>query len=81
MEKANAVKRGQLFGVVTALLVVAAAVSPVTAQAAIAALDVTAGTTYLETNASTNMTAIAEVLFSLAGLAVAIRWVKATFFS
>ncbi len=46
----------------------------------VAALDVSQGTSYLQTNASTNMSTIAVVLFILAGLAMAIVWVKATFF-
>lgn len=83
MEKSNAVKQGSLLK--NAVLVLAA-VSPMLiysteSLAAIADLDVSAGATYLETNASDNMSNIATVLFSLAGLAVAIRWVKATFFS
>lgn len=81
MQVANAGKRGLLFGVFAALCAVAVMVVPMESHAAIAALDVSAATTYLEDNASTNMTDIAQVLFGLAGLAVAIRWVKATFFS
>ena len=51
------------------------------ASAEIAALDVSTANTYLETNASTNMTLIGTTLFGLSGLAVSIRWIKATFFS
>ena len=53
-------------------------IEPVMAQTA--ALDASVGTEYLETNAATNMALVAVVLFTLAGLAMAIKWVKATFF-
>lgn len=52
----------------------------VNAIAAVPALDVTAATSYLETNAGGGIAAIGVVMLTLAGLAVAIKWVKATFF-
>lgn len=56
------------------------ALSPALAFAAVPALDVTDATTYLETNAGGGIAAIGVVMLTLAGLAVAIKWVKATFF-
>lgn len=50
------------------------------AQAAVPALDVTDAVTYLETNAGGGMAEIGVVVLALAGLAMAISWVKATFF-
>lgn len=50
------------------------------AHAAVPALDVTSATGYLETNAGGGIAAIGVVMLTLAGLAVAIKWVKATFF-
>ncbi len=44
------------------------------------ALDVTPATAYLNTNAGNNMNLVAIVVFGLAALAMAITWVKATFF-
>jgi len=46
----------------------------------VAPLDVSTGTQYLQDNASGNMSKVALVLFVLAGLGMAIVWVKATFF-
>jgi hypothetical protein len=50
------------------------------ASASVPALDVTDATTYLETNAGGGIAEIGVVMLTLAGLAVAIKWVKATFF-
>lgn len=50
------------------------------AQASVPALEVTSATSYLETNAGGGIAAIGVVMLTLAGLAVAIKWVKATFF-
>lgn len=44
------------------------------------AVDSSAGTDYLEANVGPAMIAISVVLFSLAGIAMGIKWVKATFF-
>jgi len=61
--------------------VAGAAIAPeVMAQATPAALSVSDATTYLQTNAQTNMTTVGGVMFVLAGIAVAITWVKAQFF-
>ncbi|WP_428384188.1 hypothetical protein [Nevskia ramosa] len=53
---------------------------PPEAAAQVAALDASTAISYLEDNASTNMTQVGVVVFTLAGLAMAITWVKATFF-
>lgn len=60
----------------------AAAVSavPMIASAQVAAIDYGDALTYLETNAGGGMVAIGAVILTLAGLGVAIKWVKATFF-
>ena len=51
------------------------------ASAQVGAIDVSTATTYLEDNVAPAMLAIAGVVFTLAALAMGIRWVKATFFS
>lgn len=61
-------------------LAVGSSLAVANVQAAVPALDTTAAVTYLETNAGGGMNAIGVVVLSLAGLAMAISWVKATFF-
>lgn len=50
------------------------------ALAVVPALDASTAVAYLEDNAGTNMSEVGVVVFTLAGLAMAITWVKATFF-
>ena len=49
-------------------------------MAAVPALDVSDAVTYLETNAGGGISAVGIAVLSLAGLAMAISWIKATFF-
>lgn len=49
-------------------------------QAAVPALDVTDAVTYLETNAGGGMAEVGGIVLLLAGLAMAVTWIKATFF-
>lgn len=50
------------------------------AQAAMPALDPATAVTYLETNAGGGMAEIGLAVITLAALAMAITWIKATFF-
>jgi len=62
------------------ILAVVALIVPAVSFAAVPALDTAAATTYLETNAGGAIVAIGLVMLTLAGLAVAVKWAKATFF-
>lgn len=50
------------------------------AQAAMPALDPAAAVTYLETNAGGGIAEVGVAVLSLAALAMAVTWIKATFF-
>lgn len=52
----------------------------VQAQAAMPALDPAAAVTYLETNAGGGIAAVGLAVITLAALAMAVSWIKATFF-
>ncbi|WP_281783647.1 hypothetical protein [Sinimarinibacterium flocculans] len=58
----------------------AAIVATTPTWAQVGALDASAAATYLEDNAGGAMLLIGAAVLTLAGLGVAIKWTKATFF-